>query len=388
MQSERETLKIVLVLQGGGALGAYHIGAYQAMAEAGFLPDWICGISIGAINAAILAGNTADMRVQKLEDFWHAISWPAVPLDLGHGMARSFLNVLSNAQALAIGQPNFFSPRPLSPLIAPSSTADLVSFYDTSPLLATLPAYADFALINRKTTRLSLGATNIETGDIEFFDTATTTGKIGPQHVLASGSLPPGFPATRIGDVYYWDGGCVSNTPLDAVLQDMPTGHTVVFMIDLWSPTGPAPRTLNEVLWRQKQIQYASRTAAHIDAVASKINLRHAMALLRKTEPQLAGAAVSDDTALTLGARLDIVHITYHPQADQISSSDAEFSRESIAERSQAGHRDMTRAIAAAPWFHAQKPAHLGAMVHRVGKDDVITLPEPNLLSTTDRKAA
>ncbi len=388
MHTGRDTLNVVLVLQGGGALGAYHIGAYQAMAEAGFLPDWICGISIGAINAAILAGNAPDMRLKRLDDFWQTISWPAIPLDLGHGLVRILFNTASNAQALTLGQPHFFTPRAISPAIGLAGPPDTISFYDTSPLLATLPAYADFGLINAKATRLTLGATNIETGDIEFFDSTKTDAPLGPHHVLASGSLPPGFPATRIGDAYYWDGGCVSNTPLEAVLEDMPEGHTVVFMIDLWSAAGPAPRTLNDVLWREKQIQYASRTAQHIDAVASKVNLRHAMTLLQKTDPTLTGDAVSGDTALTLGQRLDIVHITYHPEADQISSSDAEFSRESIAERRADGHRDMKRAIAAAPWFQVQKPAHLGAMVHRVGRDHVETLAEPNLQTTSDRKVA
>jgi len=379
MPDNTENLNIVLVLQGGGALGAYHIGAYQAMAERGFLPDWICGISIGAINAAILAGNPPQSRLSKLERFWQTISWPEPPLDLGHGLVRGFFNTVSNAQALTIGQPHFFSPRALSPVIAPPATADMVSFYDTTPLLEALPGYADFDLINSRAISLSLGATNIETGELVFFDNKTGKTKLGPHHVVASGSLPPGFPATRIGDAYYWDGGCVSNTPLDAVLQDMPSGHTVVFMIDLWRAEAPAPRTLGEVIWREKQIQYSSRIAAQVDAMATKVNLRHALRMLERS--------ASVDAVLEVGDRLDIVHITYHPEADQISSSDAEFSRESIADRSAAGHRDMVRAIEAAPWFHTPKPSTLGAMVHRVSKGTVTTLSDPNLDGLADRRA-
>ena len=362
MTQDHEKPKIVLVLQGGGALGAYHIGAYQALAEHGFAPDWICGISIGAINAAILAGNTPQNRLEKLEAFWQTIAWPAMPLHLGHGLVRTFFNTFSNAQALTIGQPNFFTPRPLSPIIAPPAAPESVSFYDTTPLLATLPDFADFALINQKTTRLSLGATNIETGELEFFDNVKKPVIIRPDHVLASGSLPPGFPATRIGKSIYWDGGCVSNTPLDAVLDDLPGGHTIVFMIDLWNAEGAPPRTLSDVLWREKQIQYASRTAQHIDAVATKVNLAHALRLLQVS--QAGDAAVPDGTALTVD-RLDIVHIIYRPSADQISSSDAEFSRESIADRKAAGHHDMKHALAVAPWFNKVKPAHQRAMVHR-----------------------
>jgi NTE family protein len=382
------TPNIVLVLQGGGALGAYHVGAYQAMAESSFLPDWICGNSIGAINAAILAGNTPDMRLRKLRDFWHAISWPAPRLDLGHGIVRTIFNTFSNAQALTIGQPNFFSPRALSPLVAPPGPPDTVSFYDTAPLLASLPAYADFALINQKAIRLSLGATDVETGNIVFFDNTTTHEPLEARHVLASGSLPPGFPATRIGDAYYWDGGCVSNTPLEAVLQDMPAGHTIVFMIDLWNAAGPPPRTLSEVVWREKQIQYASRTDQHIDAIATKIHLRHALALLDKAGAHATDEAISGDAALTLDERLDIVHITYRPEPDQISTSDAEFSRESIADRSDAGYRDMKRAIAAAPWFQPTTPAPLGAVIHCVDKAGVKTLPELNLRSTSRAQRA
>jgi len=376
--------RFVLVLQGGGALGAYHIGAYQALAEHDVLPDWVCGISIGAINAAVIAGNNPEKRLAQLEALWEYISWPSFLEPFGARALAVFYNTVSNAEALMFGQPNFFQPRPINPFFAAPGPQAL-SFYDTSPLRFTLRRFADFDRINTRETRLSLGATNIATGDLQFFD--NTKAALGPEHVMASGSLPPGFPPTLVGDRLYWDGGCVSNTPLEAVLQDEPPGHTVVFMIDLWSASGPPPRTMSDVLWREKQIQHASRTAAHIDAVATKVNLRHAIGLLKAAGARALGEAVPDDGAVAAGSRLDIVHIVYHPTADQIPNSDAEFSRASIRERRLAGHADMTRAIAAAPWLRREKPPHLGAMVHRVADETVTTLTPLERHRTSDQAA-
>ncbi len=384
MSAEKRTAetgktRYALVLQGGGALGAYHIGSYQALAENDLLPDWVCGISIGAINAAVIAGNAPVERLERLEALWEFISWPTL-FDPFRGKGLAFLyNTASNAEALMFGQPNFFQPRPLNPFFAPPGPQAL-SFYDTSPLRFTLRRFADFDRINAHETRLSLGATDVVTGNLEFFD--NTKIELGPEHVMASGSLPPGFPPTLVGDRLFWDGGCVSNTPLEAVLEDQPPGHTVVFMIDLWSASGPPPRSMNDVLWREKQIQYASRTASHIDAVATKVNLRHAMGLLKQ-----GGEAVPDAGTLAAGSRLDIVHIVYHPTADQIPNSDAEFSRASIRERRLAGYADMKQAIEAAPWFHQPKPPHLGTMVHRVKDQQVTTLTPLDLYRTSDQAA-
>jgi NTE family protein len=371
-----ERPKIVLVLQGGGALGAYHIGAYQALAEHDLHPDWICGISIGAINSAVLAGNPPETRLERLAEFWHAISWPDLLGRAGVTAVQTLFNTASNVEALVFGQPNFFAPRLLNPLLIASGAPQAMSFYDTTPLLFTLRRFADFERINSRVVRLSLGATNIATGDLEFFDTNAT--KIGPEHVLASGSLPPGFPATAVGNGLYWDGGCVSNTPLQAVLDDLPKEPTVVFMVDLWDPAGKPPTTMNEVQWREKQIQYASRTSHHIEAVATAINLRHAVRLLKQAgAPEV--AAVPEEVLGSTGPRIDIVHITYRPGADQIPNSDAEFSRASIGERRDAGYADMKAALDVEPWLRPEKPAHLGAMMHRVENGRVTTLPEPHL---------
>jgi NTE family protein len=380
----REKPTVALMLQGGGALGAYHIGAYQALAERDLHPDWAAGISIGAINSAIIAGNRPEHRVERLTALWEAISWPELPTKLALMPWQMLHNMASNAEALLFGQPNFFTPRPVNPFLVPRAAPQEVSFYDTTPMLFTLRRFADFSLINSRQVRLSLGATDLATGNLEFFDNYRQT--IGPEHVLASGSLPPGFPATLVDAKPYWDGGCVSNTPLDAVVDEAGHPRMVIFVIDLWNPAGPPPETINAALWRAKQIQYASRTAHHIDAVATKVNLRHAVRLLKAAGvPDV--AAVPDGPALT-ERRLDIVHIVYRPGADQIPNSDAEFSRTSIAERREAGYRDMRAALTAEPWLRQQLPAHLGALVHRVEREKVITRPEPNLHTTTDKPAA
>lgn len=379
----RETPAVALLLQGGGALGAYHIGAYQALAEHGFHPDWVAGISIGAINAAIIAGNPPEHRVERLTALWEAISWPELPT-LALTPWQTLHNMASNAEALLFGQPHFFTPRPVNPFLVPRATPQEVSFYDTTPMLFTLRRFADFSLINSRAVRLSLGATNIATGDMEFFDNHRQM--IGPEHVLASGSLPPGFPATLVSGKLYWDGGCVSNTPLNAIIDEPGHQRMVVFVIDLWDAAGSPPETINDVLWRAKQIQYASRAAHQVDAAATKVNLRHAMRLLKEAAiPDV--AAIPDDPALT-ARRLDIVHIVYRPTTDPIPNSDAEFSRSSIAERREAGYRDMCATLAAEPWLRQEMPAHLGALVHRVEHERVTTRPEPNLRTTTDKPAA
>jgi NTE family protein len=380
----REAPTVALMLQGGGALGAYHIGAYQALAEHDLHPDWVAGISIGAINAAVIAGNRPEHRVERLAALWEAISWPDLPSALPLAAWQTLHNMASNAEALLFGQPNFFTPRPVNPLLVPRAAPQQVSFYNTTPMLFTLRRFADFSVINSRAIRLTLGATNLATGDLEFFDNHRQT--IGPEHVLASGSLPPGFPATEVDGRLYWDGGCVSNTPLDSVVDEPGHPRLVVFVIDLWDPRGPPPETINAVLWRAKQIQYASRIAHHIDAVATKVNLRHAVGLLKAAGVRDV-AAVPDDPLLT-ARRLDIVHIVYRPSDDQIPNSDAEFSRSSIDERRQVGYRDMRAALAAEPWLRQQMPGHLGALVHRVERGRVITRPEPNLRTTTDKPAA
>jgi NTE family protein len=284
----------------------------------------------------------------------------------------------SFAEALTFGQPNFFRPNFPNPYFASPGTPAATAFYDTSPLQATLQRLASFDLINERKTRLSLGATSVTTGHMVFFDNTRQT--IGPEHVMASGSLPPGFPAVAIEGDLYWDGGCISNTPLEAVLADMPNEDTIVFMIDLWSASGKPPQTLDDVLWRQKQIQYASRTSHHIDAVATKLNLRRAQELL---EAEVSAPSSHAAAAKPINdAKFDIVHIVYHPEADQIPQSDAEFSRISIVERREAGYRDMRQALEKIPWFEAAQPAQCCA-VHKVEQGAVTVQSAGSSLQAT-----
>ena len=357
---------VIFVLQGGGALGAYQIGAYEALHKANYLPDWVAGTSIGAINAAVIAGNRPEDRLPKLEELWNVISWPD---DLGGqliGESRRLFNMGSNMEALLFGQPNFFVPRFPAPFFVPAGSPGATSFYDTTPLRATLKRLVNFDIINSRKVRLSLGTTRVKTGEMLFFDN-TANRELKPEHVMASGSLPPGFPAEQVDGELYWDGGCVSNTPLQAVLKDESEKSLLIFMIDLWDAQGSAPQTMDEVLWRQKQIQYASRTDYHIDATAKKRNLRHSLRLLEShLPPQALGKSeVKKALAQTSNTKMDIVHIIYHPEPDQISQSDAEFSRRSIAERRAAGYKDMMLALDQKPWT-APVPQYVGAVVHCV----------------------
>ena len=370
MPTTKDISTVVLVLQGGGALGAYHVGAYQAMHEAGFAPDWVAGTSIGAITSAVIVGNRPEERVARLDELWDEISWPD---GWGAWVPQPFLraaNEVSVMQALLFGQPNFFTPYLLNPYFSMPGTPSATAFYDTSPMLATLRRLCDFDLINSGKTRISLGATNVVTGELTYFDNRSPSRpeRMGPEHVLASGSLPPGFGATDVEGEYYWDGGCVSNTPLDVVLTEPPEGHTLVFMIDLWGMEGKLPTTIDEVMWRQKQIQYASRTTRHIQSVADRLNLRRHLATLHDRLPPGArdDPAVKESRDDAYRGSMDIVHIQYVPTPDQVSSSDAEFSRRSIAARRAAGYEDLLKALERAPWRATDRATQPAAVVHRM----------------------
>lgn len=378
----------VLALQGGGALGAYHIGAYQAMAEYGHAPTWFSGISIGAINAAIMAGNPPEKRLEALERFWEMISWPELMPHTGIVDIDIWHNRFSNMRALTTGQPHFFKPRAVNPYLLSNLPATEASFYDTGPLLETLRKLVDFDLINSGKVRLTLGATDVESGEVVYFDSAhpEKTGPIGPEHVVASGSLPPGFPAIQINGRYYWDGGCVSNSPAEAVVQDQPPGHTLIFMIDLWDAAGTAPTNMDEVMWRAKQIQYASRGHLLADALAMKANLRQAE---RRVAALEAGAEAKPDQN---HRTLDVMHIIYHPGPSIIAYSDAEFSRSSIRLRREAGYRDMVELLDKRPW-HADAMLEAkaavpqgGAVLHRVKAGRVFSHAAPGTARSGEPK--
>src|ERR1700737_1160050 len=259
----------VLVLQGGGALGSYQAGAYQALCHHDFEPEWIAGISIGAINAAIIAGNPREKRVGRLKEFWEMVSapvpWnPATSSDRG----RSLFNETSAALIATFGVPGFFTPRfPPAPLW-PQGSPQSQSYYDTTPLRATLERLVDFDRINDLQTRLSVGAVSVTTGNFKYFDNfefKKLGKKIGPEHIMASGALPPGFPSIEIDGEHFWDGGISSNTPLDYVLDAEITNDLLIFQVDLFSARGPLPISLLEAAEREKDIRFSSRTRMNTD---------------------------------------------------------------------------------------------------------------------------
>jgi NTE family protein len=343
--------RIALLLQGGGALGSYQAGAYQALAEANLEPEWVAGISIGAVNSALIAGNSPETRVERLREFWEAVSTPplGVPylksIDIADEFTRRFVNQTRALGILLFGAPHFFEPRIPSPLLWPSPRSDSVSHYDVAPLRATLERLVDFDRINAGNMRFSVGAVNVRTGNFTYFD--STTHRITPAHVIASGSLPPGFPATEIDGEYYWDGGLVSNTPLQWVLDSRPRQDTLAFQIDLWSSDGEMPRDLTETNVRQKEIQFSSRTRAATDQYKKAQKLRLAAAQLIKELPDdlRERASVKMLEAEADDKICNIVHLIYHAKTYEGIAKDYEFSRRTMEEHWHAGYDDAVRTL-------------------------------------------
>ncbi len=340
---------IALVLQGGGALGAYQGGVYQALAEADLHPDLVAGISIGAINAAIIAGNQPERRVQRLRSFWEQISEPPLGIPTAPVKLDEFTHRLVNEtramNIILLGAPNFFVPRVPSPILAAHGNPDSLSYYDPSPVRETLMQIVDFDLINNGPMRLCVGTVNIRSGNFLYFD--TTTHRIGLDCILASAALPPGFPAVEMGGEYYWDGGLVSNTPLDWVLESPDRRDTLTFQVDLWNKNGNLPRDMIEVEVRQKEIRYSSRTRLSTDRFCKAQRLRRAMRELiddlppdlRDTRHAKVLAAEADDRVY------NIIHLIYHAKNYEGSSKDYEFSRLTMEEHWAAGYSDMVRTL-------------------------------------------
>ena len=342
---------IALLLQGGGALGSYQAGVYQALAEANLHPDWVAGISIGAINAALIAGNPPEQRVERLRTFWETVTQPplGVPyfpsIKIRDERTHYLLNQTRALATVLFGAPGFFTLRWPPPHLFRSANPANLSYCDVSPLKTTLERLVDFDRINSGATRFSVGATNVETGNFVYFDSATH--KIRSAHVMASGSLPPGFPATEIDGQYYWDGGVVSNTPLQWVLDARPRRDTLAFQIDLWSAKGEMPRDLSHVDQRQKEIQYSSRTRAGTDQFKNMQRLRRATAklldqlpdTLRQT-PEAAMLEVEADEKV-----YNIIHMIYRAKKYEGASMDHEFSRRTMEEHWTSGYEDTVRTL-------------------------------------------
>jgi NTE family protein len=354
--------RIALLLQGGGALGSYQAGVYQALAQANLHPDWVAGISIGAINAALIAGNQPANRVERLREFWELVSTP--PLGIPHlrgleldEITRRFVNQARAFGILLLGAPHFFEPRILPPIIGASHSAGEVSYYDVAPLKATLERLVEFDVLNSGTMHFSVGAVNVRTGNFIYFDNANH--EITAAHVIASGSLPPGFPATEIEGEYYWDGGIVSNTPLQYVLDSRPREDTLAFQIDLWSAPGELPRDITEAEVRAKEIRFSSRTRAATDQYKYAQRLRIAFAnLLKKLPDELR----EDPDVKALAAEADdkicnIVQLVHHSQSHAGIAKDYEFSRRTMEEHWQSGYADAVRSLSHPEIF--QRPEKL-----------------------------
>ena len=343
--------RITLLLQGGGALGSYQAGAYQALAEANLHPDWVAGISIGAINSALIAGNPPERRVERLRTFWETVTQPplGVPymasVDIKNDMMHQMVNQWRSLGTLMWGAPEFFKPRFPPPIFTPAGNPGNLAYYDISPLKALLERLVDFDHINAKATRFSVGATNVRTGNFAYFD--NTTHKIGPQHVMASGSLPPGFPATEIDGEFYWDGGIVSNTPLQWVLDARPRADTLAFQIDLWNARGELPRDMIEIDVRMKDIRYSSRTRAGTDQFRKMQAVRRAAAiLLANMRPELRQTPEAELLAQEADNTVyNIIHLIYHAKKYEGASKDYEFSRRTMEEHWKTGYDDMVRTL-------------------------------------------
>lgn len=336
----------VFLLQGGGALGAYQAGVYAGLAETGEAPDWICGVSIGGINAALIAGNAPERRVGRLRDFWERVSSNSpIVLPTMFDSMRPFMNRASAASALMMGIPGFFTPRFPPPTMVPDGCAGALSYYDTSPLKATLEELVDFDLINQRRVRLSLGAVNVRTGKSVYFDNSKI--RIRPEHVMASGALPPGFPPVEIDGEIYWDGGIVSNTPMWYVLDESPRMDALFFQVDLFNAAAQAPQNLSQVQERAKDIQYASKARNNIARLKEVEELR---ASLRRLLAKLPKSALSDPDVQRLGAvstrgPVTIVRFTNRHNTRSLDFKDYEFSRATMTELWEGGHGDVRRAI-------------------------------------------
>lgn len=361
---------IGLVLQGGGALGAYQAGIYQALHEAGLQPDTVAGVSIGGINAAIIAGNRPERRIERLRAFWEGITARPVSLFSWDGDAfRKATNAWSAFLTTALGQPGFFSPNKTSPWLSPRGSKAATAFYDTRPLRETLLSLIDFDLLNSGAVRYAAGAVNVLSGNFAYFDSTQT--QIVPEHIMASGALPPAFPAIEIGTDYYWDGGLVSNTPLQHVLDNAACAHMLIFQVDLFSARGVLPRDMDDVLARQKDIQYSSRTRLVTDYFREKHDRDVVLKKLLAKIPfdQL------DDSERKLKANLErmpqatILEMIYQQAAYETQAKDYEFSASSMREHWNSGYQDTIRTLRHSDWLRVSEGQN-GLSVHDIHRID------------------
>ncbi|MBV8193787.1 MAG: patatin-like phospholipase family protein [Alphaproteobacteria bacterium] len=362
--------RVALVLQGGGALGAYQAGVYQALHEADIEPDWISGVSIGAINAAIIAGNSRQLRLKRLQTFWDTITsrkiWHYTPDGDAFRIAR---NAASAWMTMSQGQPGFFAPRQVNPWLALAGSMGATSFYDSAPLRETLEKLVDFSLINDKLTRFSVGAVNVLSGNFVYFDNAQET--IGSEHVMASGALPPALPMVKIGTDHFWDGGIVSNTPLQHLLDQDDKQSSLIFQIDLFPARGMLPRDMPDVLGRHKDIMFSSRTRYNTDVYRRIQQWKKRLCLVLAKMPQ---ELLTEEERRLREELADLPDITilqliYQQKAYEGHAKDYEFSGTSMREHWQSGYEDTKRTLRRKDWIAMPPPGH-GIVVHDVHRED------------------
>jgi NTE family protein len=349
--------RVALVLQGGGALGSYQAGVFEEIADTAYQPDWVAGISIGAINAAIIAGNPPQERVAQLRRFWETVTAPprwAGWTDLVFGAVPELRRQAGAANAVLFGQSGFFAPQPPDAWLRdPPPT----SFYDTTALKGTLESLIDFDRINhRDGIRLSVGAVNVETGNFAYFDSAETP--LRAEHVMASGALPTGFPAVEIDGEHFWDGGLVSNTPLQYVIAKLPRRSRLIFQVDVFPARGRLPRTLLEAAEREKDIRYSSRTRAGSDVMRTVHDLRHNIDALLAKLPEALRETPEARFLRDFGCKstMDVAQLIYRPEDEQGQAKDYEFSRGTMVERWARGRADARETLDAAPWREPMPP--------------------------------
>jgi NTE family protein len=364
--------RMACVFQGGGALGAYQVGAFCAIHEKGYHPNFLAGVSIGAINSAIIAGNSRDKQIDKLTAFWETII-PQIWTDtLYDGESKNFLRHLHNQMgamhSIFWGLEGFFKPRPIPPTPLTHDTPDKLSYYDTSILKSTLENLIDFDRINNKKITLCLGAVNVASGEMEFFNNQKTI--ITPEHVMASGALPPGFPAIKIGDDYYWDGGIYANTPLVTVLDALPEQDTLCFVVDCFSLRGELPQTMDELEERQKDIRYASHSRRLTNVYTSRQNLQTAIQYLGEKLSPEAKKDPEVQKILELGhsKQFSVVHIIYRGTPFAHSFKDYNFARSTINYRMKTGYENAMEILQNPDW---EKKSHkaLACSIYGVSSD-------------------
>ena len=342
--------QVVLVLQGGGALGAYQVGVYEALHEAAIEPDWVIGTSVGALNAAVIAGNRPEDRLPRLCELWERF-------EQDHAFADFW--------TLLYGVPGFFAPRlPAWGGLKAKVGLDSASFYSTAPLRATLAQLVDLELLGKQ-MRLTVGAVNVKRGEMRYFD--SRDGALGLDEVMASGALPPGFPAIRVDGEAYWDGGLYSNTPLEVVFDDNPRRDCVSFAVNVWQPTGHEPESIWQVLAREKDIRYASRADSHIARQKQIHRLRHVIRELANQVPgtEQGRARLMELASWGCGTTMHVVRLLAPALEGEDFTKDLDFSAAGIRFRREAGRADTRRMLERAPWTAPVDPME-GVIVHEL----------------------